>query len=105
MPEYKLGVNISSLKDNEPVAASAGGKSFAVVKLNGKVHVLDGVCTHQGGPLGEGSVEGSKLVCPWHQGAFDIETGKADGATPWVTDIATYKTRVDSADGEVYVSF
>ncbi|MDE1834779.1 MAG: Rieske (2Fe-2S) protein, partial [Candidatus Micrarchaeota archaeon] len=52
MTEYRLGINISALKDNEPVAANAGGKDFAIVKIDGKIHALDGVCTHKGGPLG-----------------------------------------------------
>ena len=103
MTEYKLGIKISALKDNQPVAASAGGKDFAVVKVDGKIHVLDGVCTHQGGPLGEGSIDNGELICPWHAGAYDINTGKADENTHWVTDINVYRVRVDSADGEIYV--
>lgn len=105
MTEYKLGININVLEDSRPVAASAGGKEFAVVKVEGVVRVLDGVCTHEGGPLGEGSIDNGELICPWHSGAFDVETGKADEDTHWVTDINTYKTRVDSKDGEIYVEF
>jgi nitrite reductase (NADH) small subunit len=37
--------------------------------------VLDGVCPHEGGPLGEGIIEGSRVVCPWHAYAFDLRTG------------------------------
>lgn len=103
MPEYKIGINISVLKDNEPVPAKAGGKDFAVVKVDGKIHVLDGICTHHGGPLGEGHIDNGELICPWHSGAFNIDTGKADENTPWVTDINVYKARVDSGDGEIYV--
>ncbi|MDE1767838.1 MAG: Rieske 2Fe-2S domain-containing protein [Candidatus Micrarchaeota archaeon] len=105
MTEYRLGINISALKDNEPVAANAGGKDFAIVKIDGKIHALDGVCTHKGGPLGKGMVNEGRLVCPWHGGAFEIDTGRADESTPWVTDINVYRVRVDSTDGEVYIDF
>jgi nitrite reductase (NADH) small subunit len=37
-----------------------------------------GRCPHEGGPLGEGSIEGGKLVCPWHAYAFDVTTGSTD---------------------------
>ncbi len=105
MAEYKLGIDANSLKDSEPVPAEAGGKNFAVVKFEGEIYVLDGTCTHQGGPLGEGHVDNGELICPWHAGAYDIKTGKADENTHWVTDINTYKTRVDNADGQIYIEF
>jgi nitrite reductase/ring-hydroxylating ferredoxin subunit len=105
LAEYKLGININDLKDDTPVTATAGGKVFAVVKVDGKLHVLDGICTHQGGPLGEGSIDDGELICPWHSGAYDIETGKADEDTHWVTDINVYRARVDSTSGDIYVEF
>ncbi len=105
MTQYKLGLNINSLSDSQSVPASAAGKDFAVVKVEGIVYVLDGKCTHQGGPLGEGSIDNGELICPWHAGAFDYKTGKANENTHWVTDINTYKARVDSTDGEIYIEF
>lgn len=54
------------------------GRALAVTKVDGKVCVLDGTCPHEGGPLGEGSIEGGKLVCPWHSYAFDVKTGAND---------------------------
>jgi nitrite reductase/ring-hydroxylating ferredoxin subunit len=41
--------------------------------------VLDGTCPHEGGPLGEGMIEGGRVVCPWHSYAFDPRTGEAEG--------------------------
>ena len=76
---------------------------MALVKYNGKIYVLDGKCTHRGGPLGEGHTDNGKLICPWHSGAFDVSTGKADEDTPWVTDISEYKVRVEGTTGEIFV--
>lgn len=54
------------------------GRALCVANVDGTVCVLDGTCPHEGGPLGEGSIEGGKLVCPWHAYAFDVRTGATD---------------------------
>ena len=54
------------------------GRALCVATVNGAVCVLDGTCPHEGGPLGEGSIEGGKVVCPWHAYAFDVKTGAND---------------------------
>lgn len=74
-----------------------------MVKHEGKIHVLDGKCSHEGGPLGEGYMDKNELICPWHSGAFNVEDGTADENTPWVTNIKSYRARVDAVTGEIYV--
>ena len=101
--EYKAGKKVSDIGDNGAMAINVGGKSIALIKYNGKVYALDGKCTHQGGPLGEGRVDRGRIVCPWHSGAFDVTTGKAEKNTPWVTDIGRYKVRVEGATGEIFI--
>lgn len=39
-------------------------------------HALDGVCPHQGGPLGKGTLDNCQLVCPWHGWRFDVHSGQ-----------------------------
>jgi nitrite reductase (NADH) small subunit len=53
-------------------------RALCVANVHGKICVLDGTCPHEGGPLGEGSIEGGKVVCPWHAYAFDPCTGEND---------------------------
>ncbi len=101
--EQKLEIKINDLEDDVVVAVISGAYSFAVVKHDGKAHVLDGKCTHEGGPLGEGYVDNGELICPLHSGAYNLDTGKANANTPWVTDIKSYATRVDAATGDIYV--
>ena len=57
---------------------TVAGRALCVANVDGNICVLDGTCPHEGGPLGEGSIEGAKLVCPWHAYAFDVRTGKTD---------------------------
>ena len=56
---------------------AASGHTLCVANVNGTISVLDGTCPHEGGPLGEGSIEDGRVVCPWHGYAFDVRTGTA----------------------------
>ena len=56
---------------------SIGERPLCVVNLSGEICVLDGTCPHEGGPLGEGTLEDGRVVCPWHGYAFDVHTGDA----------------------------
>ena len=53
------------------------GRRIALVRKEGRVHALDNDCPHVGGYLGQGTLQGDSLVCPLHQMAFDLVTGKA----------------------------
>jgi nitrite reductase (NADH) small subunit len=57
---------------------TVAARSLCVANVGGKICVLDGTCPHEGGPLGEGSIEDGKVVCPWHAYAFDPCTGAND---------------------------
>lgn len=54
----------------------AGGRKVVVLRLDGVLHAMDGVCPHRGGPLGEGTLENGILVCPWHGWRFEARGGK-----------------------------
>lgn len=75
---------------------SLGDKIICVANLNGKVSAMDNVCLHRGGPLGQGGIEGDKVVCPWHGWQWDPKTGQAahDGATK----VAVYPLKVEGED-------
>ncbi len=52
-------------------------RALCIANVGGQIAVLDGTCPHEGGPLGEGSIEEGRVVCPWHAFAFDVHTGTA----------------------------
>jgi nitrite reductase (NADH) small subunit len=54
----------------------AGGRMVAVANVDGELHAIDGLCPHQGGPLGTGRLCGTVLTCPWHGWQFDVTTGR-----------------------------
>ena len=48
----------------------------ALFNVDGTLYALDGVCPHQGGPLGEGELAGCIVTCPWHGWQFDVSSGQ-----------------------------
>jgi nitrite reductase/ring-hydroxylating ferredoxin subunit len=53
----------------------AGGRTLALFQANGQFYAIDNTCKHRGGPLGEGEVYGTRVVCPWHGWEYDFATG------------------------------
>ena len=72
------------LPEGRVKTVTAGNKSMALTHINGQYAAMDNRCPHQGGPLGEGSIEEGNdgqcwLRCPWHGWDFDPLTGKPPG--------------------------
>lgn len=77
------------------------GRVVALANVAGAWHALDGLCPHQGGPLGTGTLCGAVLTCPWHGWQFDVTTGRHRVS-------ATVRQAVHEAEergGEVFVRF
>jgi nitrite reductase/ring-hydroxylating ferredoxin subunit len=96
-------VKVAAVGDVAPgtgTVVEAGGKTLALFNLNGIFYALDNTCTHLGGPLGEGDVEGKVVTCPWHGSRFNITTGEVVGP-PARRPVAAYRASVEN--GEVTV--
>ena len=76
------------------------GGSVAVCNADGKLYAVEDVCTHDGGPLGEGFLEGCAIECPRHGAQFDIRTGEVLRA-PAYLPIGTFPVRVE--DGRIEI--
>ena len=75
---------LDTLPEGRVVTVTAGTTSMALVHFDGQYSAMDNRCPHQGGPLGEGSIEKGEggqcwLRCPWHGWDFDPLTGKPPG--------------------------
>jgi 3-phenylpropionate/trans-cinnamate dioxygenase ferredoxin component len=53
-----------------------GGKDIAVFLIDGKYYAINGKCTHMGGPLIKGKLEGKTINCPEHHAVYNLETGE-----------------------------
>jgi 3-phenylpropionate/trans-cinnamate dioxygenase ferredoxin component len=76
------------------------GIPVVVVNLDGEFYALEDVCTHDGGPLGEGAMDDGQLICPRHGARFDIRTGAAL-TMPAFEPAPTYEVKIQ--DGDIYV--
>ena len=54
----------------------ADERVIALYNVDGAYHAIDGVCPHQGGPLGKGQLDGCIVTCPWHGWQFDVRSGQ-----------------------------
>jgi nitrite reductase (NADH) small subunit len=52
------------------------GITIALANVDGQFHALSNTCLHRGGPLGQGSLQGPLVICPWHGWTFDVTSGK-----------------------------
>ena len=56
---------------------SVGGKQILAANIDGKLYAINNVCTHAGGELSKGKLEGKIVTCPRHGSKFDVTTGKS----------------------------
>jgi nitrite reductase (NADH) small subunit len=76
-----------------------GGRTLAVFNVNGAFYAIDNECSHRGGPLGEGDLDGTIVLCPWHAWRWDVTTG-ANVNNPAVK-VACYT--ITERDGSLFV--
>jgi len=77
MPD-KRRVRLAAVDDvpaGEGRVVDAQGKELAVFNIDGTYYVIDNMCVHRGGPLGEGDLDGRIVTCPWHAWRWDVTTG------------------------------
>jgi len=75
-----------------------GGKAVALANVAGKLYAINSVCVHEGGPLGEGALNGSVVICPWHAWEYDVTTGKIVGSPDGAEGVACYPVEVRGED-------
>ncbi len=103
MPRIETSLKENDVKEGKLVKVGIDKKSIVLTRVSGKLYAMDSVCSHKGGPLEQGTLEGYNLICPWHGGHFDIRNAKASTSTHWVTDLHSYPVSVDSADCKISV--
>lgn len=74
-------------------AVLVDGRKVALYHTATGFFATDNTCPHRGGPLAEGDLMGSEIVCPWHLWGFDVTTGLCTG-NPQLR-VATFEVRVE----------
>jgi nitrite reductase (NADH) small subunit len=65
----------TELAEGKSFEIAIGNEVIAVIRHEGVLHALDGVCMHQGGPLARGKFANGTVTCPWHGWQYELATG------------------------------
>jgi nitrite reductase (NADH) small subunit len=76
--------------------AEIGEFTICLANIAGEFSALDNWCPHRRGPLGQGWIEGSAVICPWHSWAFNVKTGQ--GEYPDHEKVDTFPVKVQGND-------
>jgi 3-phenylpropionate/trans-cinnamate dioxygenase ferredoxin component len=91
---------LTDLTEGTAYPAKLGDTPIALYRLDGRVHAIDDVCTHEFALLSQGFVECGMIECPLHQACFDIATGRCL-SPPAMVDLRVYAVRIDGNDVHV----
>ena len=97
MSDYVSVARMNELKPGEKKTVEVAGIPIVLINLDGEFYALEDICTHDGGPLGEGELAGDHLVCPRHGAHFDVRTGDAL-TLPAFEAAPTYQVRIEGDD-------
>lgn len=98
-------VKVAETKDIQPskmIAVEVDGEKVCVANVESKYYAIGNVCTHMGGPLAEGKLEGHVVQCPWHGSRFDITSGKVL-RPPATREEPTYEVKVEDNTNSILI--
>ncbi|MDQ4013075.1 MAG: Rieske (2Fe-2S) protein [Thermoproteota archaeon] len=103
-PGFQKVANKKDIKEGGLLGVELEGNNIALAMINGQVFAIDAVCSHQGGPLEEGNLDGYNLTCPWHYAVFDVRNGKVSDRTVWAKNQTSYPVNVDESTGDILIN-
>jgi nitrite reductase/ring-hydroxylating ferredoxin subunit len=99
VPSYRPVCRADEIRPGEGRLVEIDGKAIALFNVDGVLRAIEDTCLHAGGPLHEGRLDGTTVVCPWHEWRFDVSTGRCE-LNPMVS-LACYPVRVRAGTIEI----
>ena len=100
MAEWIEVAATSDLSDGRVKVAQAGEKRLALAQVGEEIFAMEDLCTHDNGPLGEGTLHGTEVECPRHGARFNVKTGQAV-TLPAIVPVKTFPVKI--SEGKIYV--
>ena len=97
MAEFVRVAGRGDVPAGEMLIVEIEGEEIVLANVDGQIYAFGNGCTHRGGPLGEGLLEGDEVECPFHQGRFNVKTGEAVQEPP-TEPVPTYEVQVEGDD-------
>lgn len=94
MSSFVAVASVADIPDSGKLLCEVGDRLVVVVRVGDEYFCLDDVCTHDGGPLGEGRLDGFEIACPRHGARFDVRNGWAK-TMPATENTAAHEVRVE----------
>lgn len=102
MANFLKVASVDDIKPGQVRTFAVDGRHIALCNVEGTLFAIQDLCTHDGGPLGEGELSDHEIECPRHGGRFDVRTGEVT-ALPPMFPIKTFPVRVEG--DEIQVAF
>lgn len=102
MAEFVKAAKTDEIAPGQSKMLEVNGKKIVIFNVAGSFYAIDDTCSHRGGSLSQGMIEGEKVTCPWHGAVFDIRSGEVLGP-PAPKGVARYNVRVDGVQIEVEI--
>ena len=93
MPEFIKVETISDLKPGEKMRVSYEGEDVGLINVEGEIFAISDICTHDGGPLMDGELDGCEIECPRHGARFNVKTGEE--SPPAFEPVPLYDVRIE----------
>ena len=103
MAQFVAVAKVGEIPDPGKRVFEVDDRLIVVFHVDGRFYALDDVCTHDGGPLGEGALEGFCIACPRHGATFDIRDGRAL-TMPATRPTVAHEVKIEEGDVLVRLS-
>jgi nitrite reductase/ring-hydroxylating ferredoxin subunit len=102
MPQRHVVTTLDAVPPGSGKAFTVATRRLAFFNINGRIFAIDDVCPHEGALLSEGVLDGTTIICPWHNAEFDVTCGKVL-CPPAVEDVKSYPVFVNNGSIEVEI--
>jgi NADPH-dependent 2,4-dienoyl-CoA reductase/sulfur reductase-like enzyme/nitrite reductase/ring-hydroxylating ferredoxin subunit len=99
-PDLAAGISAAELADGQMLVGHVGDENVLLARSGSDIFAIGATCSHYGGPLGDGLLDGDVVRCPWHHGCFSLRTGEALHAPP-LSPLACWS--VEQQGGKIFV--
>jgi glycine betaine catabolism B len=93
--DFVKAANVKDIQTSQMKEVEVNGEKICLANVEGKYYAIGNICTHLGGPLAQGKLEGYEVQCPWHGSRFDIRTGRVT-RPPAMRSEPTYEIKIEN---------
>ncbi len=97
MGGYVKVATVGDLSPGEAMRVEVNDEEVALFNVDGTYYAIGDVCTHAGGPLSDGELEGEEVECPWHGARYNVRTGEVL-SPPAPKGVKSYSVKVEGDD-------